>query len=142
MYEIADGVSSTKAVFSHTDESRQKRAADRVIGTVPLMSRLETTTVRKERKDTDGGLGQVRYLRTEEEGLVRAMSYVPKEGSYTAKGEDKLGKGEREAKGDKGDKGDKGGKGASVKGKGGAKGKGKGRLDEREAFFTLSNGGR
>ena len=40
MYEIADGVSSARAVFSHTDGSKEQRKADRVIGAVPLSDRL------------------------------------------------------------------------------------------------------
>ena len=40
MYEIADGVSSSRAVFSHTEESKGQRRADRVIGLVPLSERI------------------------------------------------------------------------------------------------------
>ena len=40
MYEIADGVSSARAVFSHTEESKGQRRADRVIGAVPLSERV------------------------------------------------------------------------------------------------------
>ena len=40
MYEIADGVSSARAVFSHTVESKGQRRADRAMGTVPLSERV------------------------------------------------------------------------------------------------------
>ena len=106
MYELADGISSSKATFSHTVESRQKRATDRAIGAVPLLSRLSASDASNASARSksasrvgsssssssvhDGGLtdgtgsdlgsheiGKVKYLRTEEEGLVRAFSYIP-----------------------------------------------------------------
>ena len=42
MYEIADGVSSVNAVFSHSEESKGQRRADRVTGAVPLSERLKS----------------------------------------------------------------------------------------------------
>ena len=106
MYELADGISSSKAAFSHTAESRQKRASDRAIGAVPLLHRLsassDTSSAQRSKSAsrvgsssssslqggggvTDGTgsdfggqeIGKVKYLRTEEEGLVRAFSYIP-----------------------------------------------------------------
>lgn len=43
MYEIADGVSSTRAVFSHTEESKGQRRADRAISAVPLSDRVKSS---------------------------------------------------------------------------------------------------
>lgn len=40
MYEIADGMSSARAVFSHTEESKGKRRADKAISAVPLSERV------------------------------------------------------------------------------------------------------
>ena len=104
MYELADGISSSKATFSHTAESREKRATDRAIGAVPLLHRLSASDASNTQRSKsasrvssssssslyDGGgtdgtgsdfggqeIGKVKYLRTEEEGLVRAFSYIP-----------------------------------------------------------------
>lgn len=43
MYEIADGVSSTRAVFSHTEESKGQRRADKAISAVPLSDRVKSS---------------------------------------------------------------------------------------------------
>ena len=141
MFELADGVSASKVVFSHTDEARHKRQAERVIGSVPLQERLlsaktgkgRPTSVRGGGDDSDGDLNKVRYVRTEEEGLVRAMSYIPREHEKAGKGEDKLARAAAAAASS--GVGDKGGKKVGKGGKG--KGKEKApRMDEREAFFV------
>ena len=43
MYEIADGVSSSRAVFSHTEESKGQRRADKAISAVPLSDRVKAS---------------------------------------------------------------------------------------------------
>eukprot|EP00596_Hydrurales_sp_CCMP1899_P003682 CAMPEP_0119045056 /NCGR_PEP_ID=MMETSP1177-20130426/36632_1 /TAXON_ID=2985 /ORGANISM="Ochromonas sp, Strain CCMP1899" /LENGTH=785 /DNA_ID=CAMNT_0007016149 /DNA_START=1 /DNA_END=2358 /DNA_ORIENTATION=+ len=114
MYEIADGVSTSRAVFSHTDEARGLRKADRAIGTVPLSDRVNINSSsskngqgdktsgkkgkagrREEGEGAESEAGKVRYIRTLEEGLVREMSFVPKE-----KGGDVLGAAAKKPKGE------------------------------------------
>ena len=43
MYEIADGVSTARAVFSHTEEAKGLRRGDRALSTVPLLERVNTS---------------------------------------------------------------------------------------------------
>ena len=43
MYEIADGVSTSRAVFSHTEEAKGLRRGDRALSAVPLLERVATT---------------------------------------------------------------------------------------------------
>lgn len=43
MYEIADGVSTARAVFSHTEEAKGLRRGDRALSTVPLLERVKTS---------------------------------------------------------------------------------------------------
>ena len=43
MYEIADGVSTSRAVFSHTEEAKGLRRGDKALSAVPLLERVATT---------------------------------------------------------------------------------------------------
>ena len=43
MYEIADGVSTARAVFSHTEEAKGLRRGDRALSMVPLLERVKTS---------------------------------------------------------------------------------------------------
>jgi hypothetical protein len=145
MFELADGVSASKTVFSHTDEARHRRQAERVIGSVPLQERLSSAKTSNGRPTAtrgggaddgsgSGDLNKVRYVRTEEEGLVRAMSYIPREHAHAGKGEDKLARAAAASSASGGGGGgDKGGSGKAGKG---GKGKKAPRMDEREAFFV------
>jgi len=113
---------------------------------VPLQERLSSAKASNGRSaatrgggggggdDGSGGgdLNKVRYVRTEEEGLVRAMSYIPREHAHAGKGEDKLARAAA-ASSASGGGGDKGGSGKAGKG---GKGKKAPRMDEREAFFV------
>lgn len=40
MYELSDGIASSKAIFGHADEHRAKRGEERALGSVPLSQRL------------------------------------------------------------------------------------------------------
>jgi hypothetical protein len=107
MYEIAEGVSSSKAVFGHTDEYRSQRKAERMIGEIPLMDRVKSssrgrTNANDDEADGDdddhddgdyssGGGGRktksgsrIRSVKTAKDGIVKELSFMPKQGKVKA----------------------------------------------------------
>lgn len=118
MYTLADGVAPVRAAFGHTEDEKMKRQAERSVAEIPLAERLSRS--REEENEDLREKGKVRYLKTEKEGLVREISFMPKS-VIVPKGEG-LGKEERKMRDDGPSKMKER---MSKKAKGGGKGKGK-----------------
>lgn len=72
MFELTEGVNSAKAVFAHTADAKSRRQSDRAISSVPLSDRLTSGG------DKSQSNSQMRTMRSEKEGLVREISFMPK----------------------------------------------------------------
>jgi len=101
MYALAEGITASSAVFGHTEQAREQRRKDKQRAAIPLSERLlhsgsgsGSGSSSSSSFGSNGGVvdlasssapATVKYVRTEKEGLVREMSYIPA-ASSTGKG--------------------------------------------------------
>ena len=71
MYEIADGVASNKGIFNYTNEEKQTRRKERALSQIPLKERISTSY--------DSTNSEIKTTRKDGLGIIREMSYMPKE---------------------------------------------------------------
>jgi hypothetical protein len=79
MYEISEGVASSKALFRYTADEKGKLKADRSEGSLSLYDRIQS-----EISEADSKLAKVKTVKTTK-GIVLESSYTPKEVSKQQK---------------------------------------------------------
>jgi len=94
MFELADGVTTSGAVFGASEEAKMARRQERQQANLPISERIRAGGDRGGRK---GGIVEgdqkMRYMRTKAKGLVREMSFMPEE--KKKKGSAELGRRDR-----------------------------------------------
>ena len=92
MYELAEGVASSSALFGHSQQTKAARMSEKQRLSLPIQDRIKTTNTSNSRRSTVGQVGSggesvasLRYMRNKTKGLVREMSYMPEEASSDQK---------------------------------------------------------
>lgn len=88
MYELQPGMSSSAAMFSHTDEAKRQRLVDKKTSSIPISQRMSEESNNAGSGSAAGrrGISGVKYVKNGKEGLVREFSYMPAEGKKGGSG--------------------------------------------------------
>ena len=80
MYEIADGVSSNKGIFNYTNEEKLTRKKEKELSQIPLKDRISSLP-------NNNTNSEIKIGRKDGLGIIREMSYMPKESKKIYKGD-------------------------------------------------------